>query len=367
LKDTLFNNKINRSQITPITSKIVLWLKFDQAGIIATRKGLTNMEEKTVNRIRDTGARVKENVERVIVGKSEVVELAIVALLCEGHVLIEDVPGIGKTMLAKSLARSLGCSFRRIQCTPDLLPSDVTGTYIFNQKTSDFEFRAGPIMAQVVLADEINRATPRTQSALLEAMQEYQVTAEGETKPLPRPFMVLATQNPIELEGTFPLPEAQLDRFLLNIKIGYPAQEDDRVILARFRQTDPLEELTSVVTADELLEMQTACREIHVAADVEDYIIRLIHATRQTETVELGASPRAMLALYRASQALAALRSRAFVIPDDVKYLVPFVLVHRIIPRAESHLRGQTASETLREIVESVPVPVEEETATEEM
>jgi MoxR-like ATPase len=269
-------------------------------------------------------------------------------------------------MLAKSLARSLGCSFRRIQCTPDLLPSDVTGTYIFNQKTSEFEFRPGPIMAQIVLADEINRATPRTQSALLEAMQEHQVTAEGETKPLPRPFMVLATQNPIELEGTFPLPEAQLDRFLLNIKIGYPALEDDHLLLARFRQTDPLEELTPVVSADELLEMQTACHEIHVAADVEDYIIRLIHATRESESVQLGASPRAMLALYHASQALAALRGRAFVIPDDVKYLVTPMLVHRIITKAESHLRGQTAVDTLKKIVESVSVPVEEEARTEE-
>jgi len=319
-----------------------------------------------VSRIKDVGTRVKENVERVIVGKSEVVELAIVALLCEGHILIEDVPGIGKTMLAKSLARSLGCSFRRIQCTPDLLPSDVTGTYIFNQKTSEFEFRPGPIITQIVLADEINRATPRTQSALLEAMQEHQVTAEGETKLLPRPFMVLATQNPIELEGTFPLPEAQLDRFLLNIKIGYPALEDDHLLLARFRQTDPLEKLTPVVSADELLEMQTACREIHIAADVEEYIIRLIHATRESDSVQLGASPRAMLALYHASQALAALRGRAFVIPDDVKYLVTPVLVHRIITKAESHLRGQTAVETLKKIVDSVSVPVEEETGTEE-
>ena len=324
------------------------------------------MEDRVISQIRDIGAKVKGNVERVIVGKGEVVELAIVALLCEGHVLIEDVPGIGKTMLAKSLARSLGCSFRRIQCTPDLLPSDVTGTYIFNQKTSDFEFRPGPIMTQVLLADEINRATPRTQSALLEAMQEHQVTAEGETKLLPRPFMVLATQNPIELEGTFPLPEAQLDRFMLNIKIGYPALEDDHLILARFRQADPLEELTPVVSSDELLEIQAACREVHVAADVEDYIIRLIHATREHDSVQLGASPRAMLALYRASQALAALRGRGFVIPDDVKYLVTFVLVHRIIPKAESHLRGQTAEETLREIVDSVLVPVEEEVGTEE-
>ena len=324
------------------------------------------MEDRVISQIRDIGTKVKGNVERVIVGKGEVVELAIVALLCEGHLLIEDVPGIGKTMLAKSLARSLGCSFRRIQCTPDLLPSDVTGTYIFNQRTSDFEFRPGPIMAQVVLVDEINRATPRTQSALLEAMQEHQVTAEGETKLLPRPFMVLATQNPIELEGTFPLPEAQLDRFMLNIKIGYPALEDDHLILARFRQADPLEELMPVVSSDELLEVQAACHEVHVAADVEDYIIRLIHATREHDSVQLGASPRAMLALYRASQALAALRGRAFVIPDDVKYLVTFVLVHRIIPKAESHLRGQTAEETLREIVDSVLVPVEEEVGTEE-
>jgi len=323
------------------------------------------MEDRIVSRIRDIGARVKENVERVIVGKGEAVELAIVALLCEGHVLIEDVPGIGKTMLAKSIARSLGCTFRRIQCTPDLLPSDITGTYIFNQKTADFEFRPGPIMSQVLLADEINRATPRTQSALLEAMQERQVTTEGETKPLPQPFLVLATQNPIELEGTFPLPEAQLDRFLLKISIGYPAEEDARKILARFRQADPLEELTSVISPDELLQVQAACREIHVDADVEDYIIRLIEATRGHPSLELGASPRAMLALYRASQALAGFRGRAFVIPDDVKYLTTSVLVHRIIPKAESHLRGKTAEECLREIMNSVFVPVEEEVGTE--
>jgi MoxR-like ATPase len=324
------------------------------------------VDDKTASRIRDIGARVKENVERVIVGKGEVVDLAIVALLCEGHLLVEDVPGIGKTMLAKSIARSLGCSFRRIQCTPDLLPSDVTGTYIYNQKTSDFEFRPGPIIAQVVLVDEINRATPRTQSALLEAMQERQVTAEGETMPLPRPFMLLATQNPIELEGTFPLPEAQLDRFLLKISLGYPTAEDDRLILSRFRNTDPLEELTPVIPSGELLSMQAECREIHVAADVEDYIIRLTHATREHPSLQLGASPRAMLALYHTSQALAALQGRTFVIPDDVKYLVPFVLVHRIIPKVESHLRGQTAEEALREVVDSVSVPVEEEVGTEE-
>jgi MoxR-like ATPase len=318
------------------------------------------MDEKIVKKIRDAAAKVRENVERVIVGKGAVVELAIVALLCEGHILLEDVPGLGKTVLAKSLARSLGCSFRRIQCTPDLLPSDITGTYIFNQKTADFEFRAGPVISQVVLADEINRATPRTQSALLEAMQERQVTTEGETRALPRPFLVMATQNPIELEGTFPLPEAQLDRFLLKIQIGYPTAEDDRLILARFRASDPLDELKPVVLSDDLLKMQRECHEVHVAADVEDYIIRLVHATRNNAAVELGASPRAMLALYNASQAFAAIRGRAYVTPDDIKYLVTPVLIHRIIPKSESRLRGQKAEQTLKEIVDSVAVPVEE-------
>jgi len=305
------------------------------------------------------GNKVKENVGRVIVGKNDVVELAIIALLCEGHLLIEDVPGIGKTMLAKSIARSLGCTFRRIQCTPDLLPSDITGTYIYNQKTSDFEFRPGPIMAQMVLADEINRATPRTQSALLEAMQEKQVTAEGETKPLPTPFILMATQNPIELEGTFPLPEAQLDRFLLKIKIGYPTIQDDHLILARFRQTDPLDELKPVINAAELLELQSECRKVQVAGDIENYIISLIQATRTHPALQLGASPRAMLALFHAVQALASLRGRQYVIPDDVKYLAPFVLTHRIITKMESHLRGQTAEQALSDVLSSVAVPVE--------
>jgi len=322
--------------------------------------------EDTVGRILEVGTRVKDNVEKVIVGKSNVVELAIVTLFCEGHLLLEDVPGIGKTVLAKSVSRSLGCTFRRIQCTPDLLPSDVTGTYIYNQKTTDFEYRPGPIMSQVVLADEINRATPRTQSAMLEAMQELQVTTEGETKPLPRPFMLLATQNPIELEGTFPLPEAQLDRFLLRVSIGYPEKEDDHVILARFRQNDPLDELEPVVSSDELTQIQAECRKIHVTVDIEDYIIRLIHATRDHAALQLGASPRAMLSLYHASQALAALRGRAFVIPDDVKYLTPFVLTHRIIPLAESHLRGLNTEETLEEILNSVPVPVEKDVTAPE-
>ena len=320
------------------------------------------MDEKTVAKIRDAALKIKENVERVIVGKGAVVELAIVALLCEGHILLEDVPGLGKTVLAKSLARSLGCSFRRIQCTPDLLPSDITGTYIFNQKTADFEFRPGPIMSQVVLADEINRATPRTQSALLEAMQERQVTTEGETRALPRPFLVMATQNPIELEGTFPLPEAQLDRFLLKIQIGYPSAADDRLILSRFRASDPLEELKPVVSSEDLLKIQKECHEVHVAADVEDYIIRLVHATRSNDAVELGASPRAMLALYNASQALAAIRGRSYVTPDDIKYLVTPVFIHRIIPKSESRLRGQKAEQTLKEIIDSVSVPVEDGT-----
>ena len=331
-------------------------------GAINQEKVKTDMENATIERIKDTALKVKENVERVIVGKGEAVELAIVALLCEGHILLEDVPGLGKTVLAKSLARSVGCSFRRIQCTPDLLPADITGTYIFNQRTSDFEFRPGPVISQVVLADEINRATPRTQSALLEAMQERQVTAEGETRPLPRPFLVLATQNPIELEGTFPLPEAQLDRFLLKITLGYPAVEDDQLILSRFRKSDPLEELSPVVSADELINMQAACREVHIADDVEGYIIRLIHATREHESIELGASPRAMLALYNASQALAAIRGREFVIPDDIKYMATPVLIHRIITKSESRLRGHKAEQILKVIVDTVFVPVEEET-----
>jgi MoxR-like ATPase len=319
------------------------------------------MDELTVGKIQTFGGKVKENVEKVIIGKGDVVELVILALLCEGHVLIEDIPGVGKTVLAKSIARSLGCSFHRIQCTPDLLPSDITGTYIFNQKTADFEFRPGPIMAQIVLTDEINRTTPRTQSALLEAMQERQVTAEGETKMLPRPFMVLATQNPIEQEGTFPLPEAQLDRFLIKIKIGYPSAEDDKKLLARFRQDDPLEDLKPVVSAEELMRMQVACRDVHVAADVEDYIIRLVHATREHPSLQLGASPRAMLALYHTSQVMAAMRGRSFVIPDDVKYLTVCTLSHRIIPKAESSLRGNSAEQALREIIDSVSVPVENE------
>lgn len=310
--------------------------------------------------IGDVARRVRANIERVIVGKGRTIDLLLVAMLSEGHVLLEDVPGIGKTMLARSVARSLGCTFRRVQCTPDLLPSDITGTYIYNQKTSDFEFRAGPLFAQLVLADEINRATPRAQSALLEAMGEGQVTAEGETKLLPKPFLVIATQNPVEMEGTFPLPEAQLDRFMLRIRLGYPTQEEDVTILDRFARRDPLSELQPVVSADEVLRLQKAVREIALTPDVRGYIIQLVHATRAHASVELGASPRAMLGLYRCAQALAAIRGRAYVIPDDVKELAPYTLEHRVMLKAQSSLRGQTSAETLKQIIDSVPVPVEE-------
>jgi MoxR-like ATPase len=314
-----------------------------------------------VGAIRSMAERARQNVERVIVGKSDVIDLVLVALLCEGHVLVEDVPGIGKTMLAKSIARTLDCSFRRIQFTPDLLPSDVTGVSFFNQRTQEFEFRPGPVFAQVVLADEINRATPRTQSALLECMEERQVTLEGETRPLPRPFLVMATQNPIELEGTFPLPEAQLDRFLLRLRIGYPSESEERAIVRRFRAGSPLDELPPVIDQAELVAMQRLSREVHVSEVVEDYIVRLVRASRLHASVELGASPRGTLALYRASQAMAALAGRDYVLPDDAKRLAPAVLTHRLITSAQSRLRGKAAAEVMAEVLASVPVPVEEE------
>ncbi|MBC7251497.1 MAG: MoxR family ATPase [Anaerolineae bacterium] len=309
--------------------------------------------------IQETVARVTENVKRVIVGKDEVIELAMVALLCEGHVLIEDVPGIGKTTLAKALARSLDCTFQRIQFTPDLLPSDVTGINFFNQKLQEFQFKPGPIMSQILLADEINRATPRTQSALLEAMQERQITVDGETKPLPRPFMVLATQNPIELEGTFPLPEAQIDRFLLKIKIGYPSEEEENRILLRFEQEDPLEHLQPVTTAAELLELQEQVRRIRVERSVREYVVQVARATREHPSVDLGVSPRGTLALYKTAQALAAIRGRDYVIPDDVKALAPYVLTHRILISPQTRLRGRTPEEVVMEVIDAVPVPVE--------
>ncbi len=309
--------------------------------------------------IKAASDRVISNISLVIVGKEAVIELCLVALLCEGHVLLEDVPGIGKTTLAKAIARSIGCSFRRIQFTPDLLPSDVTGILFFNQRTQDFEFRPGPIMSQVVLADEINRATPRTQSALLEAMQERQVTVDVDTMALPRPFLVLATQNPIELEGTFPLPEAQIDRFLMRVALGYPSKEDENTILLRYEREDPLDTLSPVIQADDLLALQEQIRTVLVEESVREYVVDVARATREHEAVELGASPRATLALYRTAQALAAIRGRGFVIPDDVKHLAPSVLTHRIIISPQTRLRGRRPEEVMAEIVETVPVPVE--------
>ncbi|OQB28897.1 MAG: ATPase RavA [Chloroflexi bacterium ADurb.Bin180] len=309
--------------------------------------------------IQEAMSAVLSNVSKVIVGKSEVIELTLAALLCEGHVLIEDVPGTGKTTLAKALARSLDCSFQRIQFTPDLLPSDVTGLYFFNQKTQEFEFRPGPVLAQVVLADEINRATPRTQAALLEAMQEHQVSVDLHTHPLPRPFLVLATQNPIELEGTFPLPEAQVDRFLMKVGLGYPSELDENNLLLRFEQHDPLDELQPVLTTEELLTFQHQVRSIRVEDSVRQYSVQVTRATRSHPAVELGVSPRGSLALYRTAQALAALRGRDFVIPDDIKYLAPAVLTHRISIHPQTRLRGRTPEQVITEIVASVPVPVE--------
>jgi MoxR-like ATPase len=317
-----------------------------------------------VEPIRAWAERAGNNVERVIVGKREVIDLLMVALLCEGHVLIEDVPGIGKTVLARSVARTLDCSFHRIQFTPDLLPSDITGVSFFNQRSQEFEFRPGPIFSQVVLADEINRATPRTQSALLECMDERQVTMEGETRPLPRPFLVLATQNPIELEGTFPLPEAQLDRFLLRLSIGYPSEGEEKAIVRRFRTGSPLDELPAVVSVGELTTVQRLAREVHVADAVEDYIVRLVRASRLHASIELGASPRATLALYHAAQALAAIKGRGYVLPDDVKRLAPAVLTHRLITSAQSRLRGRGPADVLTEVLATVPVPVEDALAT---
>jgi MoxR-like ATPase len=309
-----------------------------------------------VKNVQEPAERVVANVERVIIGKHLEVRMALVALLCEGHILIEDVPGVGKTMLAKALSKSIGCSFRRIQFTPDLLPSDVTGLSIFNQKTQEFEFRPGPIMAQVVLADEINRATPKTQSALLECMEERQATIDGTTYPMPSPFLVIATQNPIEYEGTFALPEAQLDRFMLRLRLGYPKAMEEIVILDEQKRLHPIDDLRQVLSLEELRQMQSGIKEIYVDQTVAEYIVRLVTATREHPDVYLGSSPRGSINLYRSGQALAALEGRDYVIPDDVKQLAVAVLAHRLIIKTQASLREIDPDTIVREILGQVPI-----------
>ena len=304
--------------------------------------------------------RLADNIERVVVGKKGVIRLALVCVLCEGHILLEDVPGVAKTMLARALAISLGVKFNRIQCTPDLLPTDITGTSVFNQKTLDFEFRAGPIFTNVLLSDEINRATPRTQSALLQAMAERAVTVDGVTYPLERPHLVIATQNPVEHEGTFPLPEAQLDRFIMRLSIGYPSFQAENEMVLNILDGHPIETIEKVATPDELLAARDACRKVHVDPKVREYIIRIVQASRDPGQPDfvLGASPRATQCLYFAAQATAALVGRDFVIPDDVKALCGPVIAHRVILNPEARLRGLTPADAVRRLVETVPAPV---------
>jgi MoxR-like ATPase len=304
--------------------------------------------------------RVLDNMSSVIIAKPEVLELALVAVLCERHMLIEDVPGIGKTTLAKTLAQSLGCSFRRIQCTPDLLPSDITGIHFFNQKSSEFEFRPGPVIANIVLVDEINRATPRTQSSLLECMEERQVTVDGITMALPQPFMIIATQNPVELQGTFPLPEAQLDRFLLKLSVGYPDMEDEDAMLLRFERSNPLEHLPPVTSAFEILDIRQKVREVYVEPSVRRYILEIVRQTRANPSISIGGSPRSSLSLYRAVQALALIRGRDFVLPDDVKRLAMPVLGHRIILSTEAYLHNTSKEALIADILSTITVPTEE-------
>ena len=307
--------------------------------------------------VQSLGEKLKNNLSNVIIGKSGTITLAIIAFLCQGHILIEDVPGVGKTMLARSLAKSLGCAFKRIQFTPDMLPSDVTGVSIYNQNTQEFEYRPGPLMAQIVLGDEINRATPKTQSALLEAMEEHQITVDGTTYPLPAPFMVMATQNPIEYEGTFPLPEAQLDRFLMRIDLGYTSLSNEIKILEQQKLVHPINELEPVVSKSQILEAQEAVRHVHVSMPVKRYIVEMVRETREHPEVYLGASPRGSLGLYRSGQARAALEGRDYVLPDDVKFLAPYILPHRVVVSPAARLTDVSATKIVREIINSLAVP----------
>jgi MoxR-like ATPase len=315
------------------------------------------MASIVTNNVKDFYERLLKNLKDVIIGKDEVLDLVVITLLSQGHLLIDDVPGVGKTMLAKSLAKSLGCSFNRIQFTPDMLPSDVTGVSIFNQNSREFEFRAGPIISQIVLADEINRATPKTQSALLEAMEERQVTVDGITHPIPQPFMVLATQNPIEYEGTFPLPEAQLDRFLMRIRIGYPTFSNEIEILELQQLKHPIEDIKTVISSTEIIDMQNAIKHVYVSSAVKRYIVELTRATREHNDVYLGASPRGSLGLFRVSQAKAASIGRDFVLPDDVKGLAKFVLGHRLVINPSARLKNLTADQIIGEVLLQVSVP----------
>jgi MoxR-like ATPase len=323
-------------------------------GADATR----DSKKLSVGDVAATVNKVLANVEKVIIGKRPQITLCLVAYLCEGHILLEDVPGVAKTMLARALARSVGCTFKRLQCTPDLLPTDVTGVSIFNQKNAEFEFRPGPVFAQTLLADEINRTTPRTQAALLEAMAERRVSADGQTYALKPPFLVIATQNPVDHEGTFPLPEAQLDRFLIRLSVGYPGIDEEARMLAKLQHGHPIEDISPVVSAADWVACQDAVREVHVDDKVRKYLLEIVHGTRMHDDIQLGGSPRASIALFRTAQALAAINGRTFVVPDDVKRMVQPVLAHRVILRPESRLRKVTTAALLHEITSEVRVPV---------